>query len=106
MRTYLWRVSYTATGSQGLLGEGGTSRRATLEELVGGLGGNIDAWYYAFGDHDLYVIANLPSDEVAAAVSLQVAASGAAQIHTTVLLTAEQIDAAAKTSVAYRSPGA
>ena len=105
MRTYLWRVSYSATGSKGLLGEGGTSRRTTLEVLVHGLGGNIDAWFYAFGDDDLYVIANLPDDEAAAAVSLQVAASGAARIHTTVLLTAAQIDAAAKTSVAYRSPG-
>lgn len=36
----------------------------------------------------------------------QVAASGAARIHTTVLLTAEQIDEAAKASVAYRGPGA
>jgi uncharacterized protein with GYD domain len=52
------------------------------------------------------VIANLPDDAAAAAVSLQVAASGAARIHTTVLLTAEQIDQAAKVSVSYRQPGA
>jgi uncharacterized protein with GYD domain len=105
MRTYLWRVSYSATGTKGLLGEGGTSRRTAVEQLVGGLGGNIVAWFYAFGDDDLYVIANMPDDEAAAAVSLQVAASGAARIQTTVLLTAEQIDEAAKTSVSYRSPG-
>jgi uncharacterized protein with GYD domain len=106
MRTYLWRVSYSAAGAKGLVGEGGTSRRTTIEQLVGGLGGSVDAWFYAFGDDDLYVIANLPGDEDAAAVSLQVAASGAARIHTTVLLTAEQIDEAAKASVAYRGPGA
>jgi len=106
VRTYLWRVSYSATGMKGLLGEGGTSRRTTIERLVNGLGGSVDAWFYSFGDDDLYVIANLPGDEAAAAISLQVAASGAARIHTTILLTAEQIDQAAKTSVAYRSPGA
>jgi uncharacterized protein with GYD domain len=105
MRAYLWRVSYSATGTKGLLDEGGTSRRTTIEQLVNGLGGSIDAWFYAFGDDDLYVIASLPSDEEAAALSLQVAASGAARIHTTVLLTAEQIDAAAKVPVAYRVPG-
>jgi len=105
MRTYLWRVSYSAAGTKGLLGEGGTSRRTTVEQLVGGLGGSIVAWFYAFGDDDLYVIANMPDDEAAAAVSLQVAASGAARIQTTVLLTAEQIDEAAKASVSYRSPG-
>ena len=105
MRSYLWRVSYSATGTKGLLGVGGTSRRATIEQLVDGLGGSIDAWFHAFGDDDLYVIANMPDDEAAAAVSLQVAASGAARIQTTVLLTAAQIDQAAKTSVSYRSPG-
>ena len=106
MRTYLWRVSYTASGSEGLLTEGGTSRRKTIEDLVGTLGGSIESWFYAFGDDDLYVIANLADDPDAAAVSLQVAASGAARIRTTVLLTAEQIDEAAQASVAYRSPGA
>jgi len=105
MRTYLWRVSYSASGSEGLLGEGGSSRRAAVEQLVGGLGGSIEAWFYAFGEDDLYVIAHLPDDEAAAAVSLQVAATGAARIRTTVLLTAEQIDQAATTPVAYRSPG-
>jgi uncharacterized protein with GYD domain len=106
MRTYLWSVSYTASGAEGLLKEGGTARRKTLDELVATLGGSIKAWYYAFGSDDLCVIADLPDDADAAAVSLQVAASGAARIHTTVLLTPEQIDEAAKATISYRSPGA
>jgi hypothetical protein len=52
------------------------------------------------------VIADLRDDADAAAVSLQVAASGAARVHTTVLLTPEQIDEAAKATISYRSPGA
>jgi hypothetical protein len=52
------------------------------------------------------VIARLPSDVGATALSLRVAASGAARIHTTTLLTAEQVDAAAAVSLAYRPPGA
>jgi uncharacterized protein with GYD domain len=106
MNTYLWRVTYTASGSDGLLSEGGSSRRTAIDQLVTGLGGSIEAWYYAFGDDDLYVIASLPGDVEAAAVSLRVAASGAARIHTTVLLTEQQIDDAAKASVSYRPPGA
>jgi uncharacterized protein with GYD domain len=106
MNTYLWRVTYTASGSDGLLSEGGSGRRAAVDELVVGLGGRIEAWYYAFGDDDLYVIASLPGDVEAAAVSLRVAASGAARIHTTVLLTERQIDEAARASVSYRPPGA
>lgn len=106
MNTYLWRVNYTSSGSEGLLKEGGSGRRTAIDELVTGLGGSIEAWYHAFGDADLYVIASLPSDVEAAAVNLRVAASGAAQIHTTVLLTERQIDDAAKASVGYRAPGA
>ena len=106
MRTYLLSVSYTPSGAAGLLEEGGTSRRATIDRLVEKLGGKAEAWYYAFGTDDLYVITSLPDDVAAAALSLRVAASGAARIDTTVLLTAEQIDEATQAPVSYRSPGA
>jgi uncharacterized protein with GYD domain len=106
MNTYLWHVSYTALGSEGLLAEGGTSRRTTIEALTASAGGTIESWYYALGDDDLYVIAHLPGDVEATAVSLRVAASGAARIRTTTLLTADQIDAAAKVTLDYRAPGA
>ena len=41
-----------------------------------------------------------------AAVSLAINATGGAHVATTVLLTPEQIDEAAKKTVSYRSPGA
>ena len=48
----------------------------------------------------------LPASQTAAALSLVVHASGAAQISTVPLLTVEEIDAACKKSVPYRAPGA
>jgi hypothetical protein len=51
------------------------------------------------------VIARLPGDVEATALSLRVAASGAARIRTTTLVTAEQVDAATKLVLDYRAPG-
>ena len=106
MARYLIRASYTAEGVKGLLKEGGTGRRAAVEKLVGGLGGKLEAFYYALGEDDAYVIAELPGNVDAAAISLTVAASGAVTLGTVVLLTPEEIDEAAKKSVGYRPPGA
>jgi uncharacterized protein with GYD domain len=106
MPKFLWQVSYTAQGAKGLLNESATSRRKAVEGLVQGLGGNIEAWHYAFGESDLVVIADLPSSAAAAALSLAVAASGAARITTTPLFDQDEMDAAAAMSVPYRAPGA
>jgi len=85
--------------------EGGTSRREAIEKLVADIGGSIEAFYFAFGDTDVYVIADLPDNTNAAAVALAVGSSGAVNIKTTVLLTPEEVDRASKISVAYRPPG-
>ncbi len=106
MPKYLWQASYTAEGARGLVKEGGTSRRNAIENLVKGVGGKLEALYFAFGDDDVYVIVDLPSSEAAAAASLTVAASGAARVKTVILLTPEQVDQAVKQQVQYRAPGA
>lgn len=106
MAKYLWQASYSVEGAKGLLKEGGTSRRATIEQLVKEIGGTVEGFYFAFGDDDVYVIADIPDNVTAAAMSLTVAAAGAARIKTTVLLTPEEIDDATQKSVAYRPPGA
>jgi uncharacterized protein with GYD domain len=105
MPKYLWKVSYTTTGVQGLVKEGGSKRRALVQALVEKGGGKLEAFYFAFGDADVYVIADLPDAATAAAVSFAVNRAGAAQLQTTVLLTPEEIDAATKKSVDYRAPG-
>lgn len=106
MARYLFRVSYTADGAKGVLKEGGTGRRTMLEDLAKGLGGSIEAFYFSFGYDDVFTIVQFPDNVTAAAVGLAVAASGAASISTTVLLTPEEVDEASKKSVAYRAPGA
>jgi uncharacterized protein with GYD domain len=105
MPKYLIQASYTHKGVEGLRGEGGTSRRDAVESTIGSLGGQLESFHFGFGDHDAYVIADLPDNEAAAAIALTVNAAGGAVVNTTVLLTPEQVDEAAKRSVDYRPPG-
>ena len=51
------------------------------------------------------MIADFPSNVDVAAVSMNVGASGAASIKTTVLLTPEEVDEATQKVVEYRAPG-
>ncbi len=105
MAKYMFEARYTAEGAKGIIKEGGTARRAAVEKALTGLGGRLEAFYFAFGGADAYVIADLPDNASAAAVSLAVGQSGMASTKTIVLLTPEEADAAAKKSVAYRPPG-
>jgi uncharacterized protein with GYD domain len=106
MPRYLYQIALTKEGMQGLLREGGSSRRATVQKLVEASGGKLEAYYFAFGETDTYTIAELPDNETAAAISLTISASGAASVQVTVLLTPEEVDAAAHKTVTYRPPGA
>ena len=89
-----------------MLKEGGSSRRTAVEALFESVGGKVEAFYYAFGDADLFIIADLPDNITAAALSLIVNAAGTANARVARLLTPEEIDAAAKKSGSYRPPGA
>jgi uncharacterized protein with GYD domain len=103
---YLVKASYTTEGARGLMKEGGSARRAAVQKMAEGLGGKIESFYYAFGADDVYVIADFPDTASAIALSMTVNASGAVHLSTVPLITPEEIDAAAKKSVAYRAPGA
>jgi uncharacterized protein with GYD domain len=105
MSKYLLEVSYTAEGAKGLLKDGGTKRRAAAKAAVESVGGSLEAFYYAFGDRDVFLIAEMPDSATAAAVAVTLAASGAVTGRTTVLLTAEDLDTAVKKSPAYVPPG-
>jgi uncharacterized protein with GYD domain len=106
MPKYLAKASYTAEGSRGLMKEGGTGRRAAVQKVVEGLGGKLEAFYYAYGEDDVYVILDFPDPASGLAVSLAVNASGAVRLSTIPLVTPEEMDAVCKKSVAYRAPGA
>jgi uncharacterized protein with GYD domain len=105
MPKYLTVASYTAEGAKGLLKEGGTARRAAVEKLMKSMGGRLEAFYFAFGDNDTYLITEAPDNVTTAAISLTVSASGAVRTKTIVLLTPEEIDQAAKKTVKFRPPG-
>ncbi len=105
MAKYLVKANYNQSGLKGLLAEGGSSRRAALTSTVESLGGTLEALYYAFGDTDLYAIADLPDEASAAAFSLQISAAGAIDVDLTVLVSPETVDEAAKKELSYRPPG-
>lgn len=106
MPKYLITGSYTAEGARGVLAEGGSGRRVAAGQLIESVGGTVEAFYFAFGSDDFYLIADLPGNAEAAAGALTASASGAIRTRTIVLLTPEEIDAAAKLSPRYRAPGA
>ncbi|MCY3839563.1 MAG: GYD domain-containing protein [Gammaproteobacteria bacterium] len=105
MAKYMLRANYTQEGLGGLLKEGGSGRRRALTQTVEGVGGTLEAMYYAFGDCDLYLIVDLPDETSAAALSLAIGAAGALDLKITVLVTPETIDQAVAKSVTYRAPG-
>jgi len=105
MPKFLIEASYTADGAKGVQSAGGTSRRDAVASVAESVGGSLESFHFGFGDSDAYVIVDLPDNESAAAVALTVNASGGATTKTVVLLTPEEVDAAAKRSVDYRAPG-
>lgn len=106
MGRYMFKGSYSTEGVKGVLKDGGTGRRKAIEEAIKSIGGKLEAVYFAFGDTDVYVIVDGIDDTQALAFSLGVAQSGTlSKAVTTVLLTPEEIDRAAKTTLSYRPPG-
>jgi uncharacterized protein with GYD domain len=105
MPKYLVQANYGSEGLKGLLKEGGSKRRAAVVKLFESVGGKVEAFYFAFGDTDLFVVADVPDNVSAAALSLTVNASGAATAKVTVLMTPEEVDAAVKKTPSYRAPG-
>lgn len=105
MARHLLKVRYTQSGLQGLLKDGGTGRRNAVEKMLQSVGGHLESMYFAFGDDDVFVIADVPDNVTAAAIALTVAGSGAVTASTTVLLTPEEIDRAAHKTIDYTPPG-
>ncbi|MEV8632191.1 GYD domain-containing protein [Streptosporangium sp. NPDC051023] len=106
MPKYLIQASYTVDGLNGVLRDGGSARLQAVERMVESVSGRVEQMYFAFGENDVYIIADLPSNTASAAVGLRVSAAGGARTKTVVLLTAEEIDEATRQEVEYRAPGA
>jgi uncharacterized protein with GYD domain len=105
MPKYLLQVSYTADGAKGVMKDGGSKRREAARAATSSVGGTLESMYFAFGDYDAIVIVDAPDVASIVACSLALNASGAVTSKTTVLITPEEIDSAAKKSPTYTAPG-
>ena len=106
MAKYMLAVNYVGDGIQGLIKDGGTKRRAVAAKAVESVGGRLESFYYAFGEADAYLIAEVPDNVTMAALAITINASDVVAVRTTVLLTCEEIDAAVKTTAKYKPPKA
>lgn len=105
MPKYLARANYVGEGIQGLMTEGGTKRRDAAQASLESVGATMESFYYAFGDTDVFGIADFPDEASATAWSLMVNSSGAVSVNLVPLMTAEDVDAAAAKTPSYRAPG-
>lgn len=109
MAKYLFRTCYTVEGLKGLIAEGGSKRREAVAQAFKSLGGTLEAYYYAFGGTDLFIIVDLPDNVSATAASLIGNVAGTSEIEITVLISPEEVDQAAglvqEKMAAYRPPG-
>jgi uncharacterized protein with GYD domain len=87
MPKYMIAASYTAEGLKGLQKDKASGRKAAVHKVVESLGGKVEAMYFALGEHDVIVIADLPNTVAATAIALGVSASGFVRTKTTALLT-------------------
>jgi uncharacterized protein with GYD domain len=106
MAKFLIKASYTAEGGRGLKKDGGSGRRSAVQKMVEGQGGKVESFYFAYGEHDVYIICDLPDASSAVAISLTVNASGGVRATTVPLITPEEMDAACKKTATYQAPGA
>ena len=105
MPKYMVQGSYSVEGIKGVLKEGGAVRVAEVSHLLQAAGGTLEAMYFTFGSDDFVILAEGTDNATAAALTMTVASTCAANVRTTVLLTPEEIDAAKEVAVSYHPPG-
>jgi uncharacterized protein with GYD domain len=108
MPVYLTKFSYTPETWARLI-DNPEDRRRAAQEYIESVGGKLQGFWYAFGEHDGYTLWEAPDNVSMAAVSLAISGGGAlSSYETTVLLTVDEtLDALRKAQeVRYRPPGA
>ena len=106
MTRYLIEATYNAQGVTGVKSAGGSARRDAIVHLARAWEGGWRRSTSPSAGPTSYTICELPDNAAAAAVALAVNSSGAVNARTTVLLSPEEVDQAAKQSADYRPPGA
>ena len=105
MTKFLWHGSYSQAGAKGLIADGGTKRRSDVEQALAGVGGSLEAIYWAFAEDDYYAIVDFPDRVSEAAVNLATTAAGLVEVKSVVLMTTEELDEATQRSIGYSVPG-
>ena len=105
MPKYLIKASYTAEGLKGLRKDKASGRKAAVTTAVEGLGGKLEAMYYAFGEDDVFAIVDMPDNASMSAFSFAASSSGVTRTTTTALLTIEEVDGALGKNVSFRAAG-
>jgi len=105
MSRYLFIARYEGEGAKGVVTRGGTDRRTIIDKMAADLGGRMESFDFAFGEDDVFTTLELPDNKAAAAVALAVNSTGMTKVRTVVLLSPEEVDAAAQQTVNYRPPG-
>ena len=105
MARYMFVARYASDGVKGVVTAGGGARRSAIQKMAEGLGGRMETFDFAFGEEDVYTIIELPDNKAAAAAALAVNSTGHTSVRTVVLITPEEVDAAAKQTVSYTPPG-
>jgi uncharacterized protein with GYD domain len=108
MPHYLQQVAYSTEGWEGLVKKP-QNRIEAVRPAIEKLGGKIESAWFAFGDYDVVLILQMPTNVDAGAIAMAFAAGGACKaVKTTPLLTVEEaVDAMKKASGAgYRAVSA
>jgi uncharacterized protein with GYD domain len=107
MPIIMTHATYSPAGIKGVAQDGGSKRKAAVKQMIEAAGGKLHGFYFAYGDSDVVIISEYPDNASAASISMAVGSTGVlTSFRSTVLITPEEMDAAAKKSVTYRPPGA
>jgi len=107
MPLYLTRFSYTPQTWARMI-DNPEDRRAAAQEYIESVGGTLQGFWYAFGEHDGYNLWEAPDNVSMAATAMAIGARGAlSSIQTTVLMSVEETLAAMQkaSTITYRPPG-
>ncbi len=90
MARYMYQVAYDEDGWADLVKKP-VDRMAAIRPAVRKLGGKIEDAYFCFGDYDMIIIARMPDNVSAAALSMAASAGGSVKaIKTTPLMTVRE----------------
>ena len=105
MPKYLYHGSYTDKGLKGLMKDGGSKRMEITKKAIESLGGKMEAYYFALGGNDFFIIVEVPDNIKAITGSLVANASGMVKVNITALVSPEEVDLAVKQTMDWRPPG-